>query len=365
MYKKINNIIFDKKFKFLKKYLKKNIFTNIILLLDVNTKNKCLNLILKKINFLKNYKIIIIKSGEKYKNINTCIKIWEKLISFKIDKNSIIINIGGGVITDIGGFISSLFKRGIKFINIPTTLLGMIDASIGGKNGINFKNLKNEIGIIKNPILIIINYLFIKTLPKKEIFSGLGELLKYGLIFNKKYWYFLKKINFNNYNDINWNKIIYKAVFIKNKIVNKDPEEILGFRKILNFGHTIGHAIESFFLYKKKYISHGKSISLGMLCESWISKKINNLKNKEYIEIYNEIIKYYKIIKIKEKYFNKIINFIKNDKKNYNNNIYFCLLKKIGKCSFNKKVNKDLILMSLKNMNKIYYFKKKKKNDKR
>ncbi|WOX79384.1 3-dehydroquinate synthase [Candidatus Shikimatogenerans bostrichidophilus] len=349
MYKNIYiNNIFNK----LSKYLKKKYISKLIILLDKNTKKYCLKYLLNNINFVK-IKIIVIKNGEKNKNIYTCIKIWKKLIIYNIDKNSIIINLGGGVITDIGGFIASLFKRGLKFINIPTTFLGMIDASIGGKNGINFYNYKNEIGIIKNPIMILIDFNYLKTLPKNEILSGLGELLKYGLIYNKKLWNILKKINFNNYKNIPWKLIIKKAILIKTKIVDKDPEELLGLRKILNFGHTIGHAIESFFLYKKKKITHGEAISLGMICESWISKKINNLKKKEYKDIYKTILKYYKIRKIYKKNFNKIYNFIKNDKKNYNNNIYFSLLEKIGKCSYNKKVNKKLILMSIEKMNNI------------
>ncbi|WGH27105.1 MAG: 3-dehydroquinate synthase [Candidatus Shikimatogenerans bostrichidophilus] len=363
---KINNIYIEKKFIILNNFLNKNKYniSKVILLLDNNIKKYYLKYFLKKISILKKSKFIIIKSGEKYKNIKTCIKIWKKLILFKIDKKSIIINLGGGVITDLGGFVSSTFKRGIKFINIPTTLLGMIDASIGGKNAINFYNFKNEIGIFNNPILIIINKNFIKTLPKNEILSGLGELLKYGLIYDKKYWNFLKKIDFNNYKNIKWDKIIYKAILIKKKIIDKDPYEKLGIRKILNFGHTIGHSIESFFLSKNKKITHGEAIALGMICESWISKKIKKLNNNEYEEICNIILKYFKIKIIKEKYFNKILNYIKNDKKNYNNNIYFSLLNNIGKCSFNKKINKTLILNSIKQMNKIYFLKKKKKNEK-
>ncbi|WGH25713.1 MAG: 3-dehydroquinate synthase [Candidatus Shikimatogenerans bostrichidophilus] len=350
--KKNDYIIINDNFKYLYNFLKKNNFYNIIILLDNNTKKFCLNYIINNLSILKKSKIIEIKNGENHKNIYTCIKIWEKFIKYKIDKNSLLINLGGGVITDLGGLIGCLFKRGIKFINIPTTLLGMIDASIGGKNAINFNNFKNEIGIIKNPVITLIDLFFLKSLPKKEIFSGLGELLKYGLIFNKNFWNIVKNINFKK--KIFWVKIIYKAILIKKKIVDQDPEEIFGIRKILNFGHTIGHAIESLFLYKKKYISHGEAISLGMICESWISKKINNLSNKEYKEICNVILKFYKIKKIKKKYYNKIINFIENDKKNYNKKIYFSLLSKIGKCTYNKEVKKKLILISIDKMNKLY-----------
>ncbi|WGH27618.1 MAG: 3-dehydroquinate synthase [Candidatus Shikimatogenerans bostrichidophilus] len=356
-YNNLDYIFFDKDFiKLYNFFKKKKNITNIVILLDNNIKKYCLKFLLKKVKLIKKSKIIRINSGENKKNIFICIKIFKIFNKLNVDKNSILINFGGGVITDLGGFIGSIFKRGLNFINIPTTLLSMVDASIGGKNGINFNNYKNEIGLINNPIMTLINTNFIKTLPKYEIFSGLGELLKYGLIYDKKYWNFLKKKNFLNFNKIFWDNIIYKAILIKKKIVDKDPKELLGIRKILNFGHTIGHAIESFYLYKKKKISHGKAISLGIICESWISKKINNLKKKEYIEICNIITKYFKIKKIiKKKNFNYLYKIIKKDKKNFNKNIYFSLLRKIGKCDFNKKVNKKLIYKSIKKMNNFFF----------
>ncbi|MDH3004323.1 MAG: 3-dehydroquinate synthase [Candidatus Shikimatogenerans sp. JK-2022] len=353
MHKKINNIIISNNFLIFNKYISKIKISKIIILLDNNIKKKCFKKISNYIpnKFKKNIKIINILSGEKYKNLNTCIYIWKKLIKYNIDKHSLLINLGGGVITDLGGFVGSLFKRGIRFINIPTTLLGMVDASIGGKNGINFYKLKNEIGVINNPIKIFINYDFLSSLPKKEILSGFGEILKYGLIYDKKFWNYIKKINLNKIN--NWGKIIYKAVKIKNQIVKKDPEELLGIRKILNFGHTIGHAIESLFLLKKKKITHGESIALGMICESWISKKKKYLSYSEYKEISNTILSYYKIKFIKKKFFNYIISLIKNDKKNFNNKIYFVLLKKIGLSVYNIKVNKKNIIKSIKVMNNL------------
>ncbi|WGH25349.1 MAG: 3-dehydroquinate synthase [Candidatus Shikimatogenerans bostrichidophilus] len=354
MEKKINNIIISDSLKNLSIYLNNNKFSNLIILLDINIENKCLDLLYKDVPILKLKKTIIIKilSGERYKSLKTCIKIWKIFIKKNIDKKSLLINFGGGVVTDLGGFIASLFKRGINFINVPTTLLGMVDASIGGKNGINFYKYKNEIGVINNPIYTIINYRFLDSLPKKEIYSAFGEILKYGLIYNKKYFNYIKKIKI--YGIVNWVKIIYIAVKIKNKIVDKDPKEILGIRKILNFGHTIGHAIESLFLLKKKIITHGEAISLGMICESWISKKVNNLSNKDYKTICKVILSFFKIRKIKKKYFKYILKIIKNDKKNYNNKIYLVLLKNIGSASYNHEVHEKLIIKSIKKMNDLY-----------
>ncbi|MDH3004594.1 MAG: 3-dehydroquinate synthase [Candidatus Shikimatogenerans sp. JK-2022] len=355
---RIDNIIINNNFIKLNNFLNKPNISKIVILLDNKIKKFCLNILYKYLskNIKKKITLINISFGEKNKNLKTCIYIWRILIKKKIDKNSIIINLGGGVITDLGGFISSLFKRGIKFINIPTTLLGMVDASIGGKNGINFLKLKNEIGIIKKPINIYINYKFLKTLPDKEIISGFGEILKYGLIYDKKYWNYIKKINIHNIEKIknkDWKRIIYKAVEIKNKIVKKDPFELLGYRKILNFGHTIGHALESFFLLKKHPITHGEAILLGMICESWISYKKGMLKEKEYKEILSTILKFVKIKIIKKKYFKNILDFIGNDKKNLNNKIYFVLLNKIGASKFNIIINKNLIKKSIINMNNL------------
>ncbi|WGH25587.1 MAG: 3-dehydroquinate synthase [Candidatus Shikimatogenerans bostrichidophilus] len=350
--KKIKNIILSNNFNYLQKYIIKKKINNIILLLDKNIKRLFLSYFLKKNKLIKNIKIIVISPGEKEKNLKISIKIWKKFIKYKIDKNSLLINLGGGVITDLGGFVGFLFKRGIRVINIPTTLLGMIDASIGGKNGINFLNYKNEIGIIKEPEIILINTFFLKTLPLNEKYSGYGELIKYSLINSKKLWNIIKKINIEKKKK--WDKIIYKAVKIKLKIVKQDPEEYIGIRKILNFGHTIGHAIESFFLKKNKPISHGKAISLGIICESWISKKKGKLSKKEYKDIYKYIKKKYKFKPIKDKYFNNILKYIKNDKKNNNKKIFMVLLKKIGKPIFYKNIKKSLIIKSLKKLNNLF-----------
>ncbi|MDH3004970.1 MAG: 3-dehydroquinate synthase [Candidatus Shikimatogenerans sp. JK-2022] len=351
-----------KKINFLNKYLKNKKKNKILFFLDKNIKKFCFNYLINKIKIFKKKKIKIIKipSGEKYKNLKICIKVWKILIKKKFSKKDFLINLGGGVITDLGGFIGNLYKRGLNIINIPTTLLGMVDASIGGKTGINFKNLKNEIGLIKEPKMTLIDINFLKTLSKKEFFSGFGEIIKYGLIYSLKYWNFLKKINFKFFKK-KWKKIIYKAIKIKKKIVKKDPEEKLGKRKILNFGHTIGHALESFFLYKKKPITHGKAIVFGILCETWISTKILKFEKKKFKEIYKFILKNYSLKPIKKKYFKIIIYFIKNDKKNYNNEINMVLLKKIGFSTYDNKIKKNLIIKSLKKMN---YLLKKNKNEK-
>ncbi|WP_259286422.1 3-dehydroquinate synthase, partial [Candidatus Karelsulcia muelleri] len=291
------------------------------------------------------YYLINLFSGEEEKNIDTCKNIWKKLIKLNADRNSIVINLGGGVITDMGGFACSVFKRGLNFLNIPTTLLSMIDASIGGKTAINFFSLKNEIGLFNDSKIILIDKNYLKTLSEDEIKSGFSEILKYGLIYDINLWNLLKIIVFSKMKD----EIIYKSIIRKSNIIEKDYKE-KGLRKILNFGHTIGHAIESYFIYNlNKRLSHGHSIAIGMICESWISYKMKIIKKTEFEEIYNVFSILYKKIKIYNSDLYKILYFMKHDKKNKNKKIKFSLIKEIGYCLYNIEVDYELIKESLKN----------------
>ncbi|WP_185862259.1 3-dehydroquinate synthase [Blattabacterium cuenoti] len=330
----------EKAYKILKNYLLNKVedIKNTFILVDDVTYKYCIPILFSRINFLKESNIIKIKSGEKEKNIHTCIHICKYLDKFKATRKSLIINLGGGVITDIGGFVASIFKRGICFINIPTTLLGMVDASIGYKTGVNLDYIKNEIGSFYIPEFLIIDINFLKTLPKKEILSGMAEMLKHGLIADINFWNKMNKIKNVTEIDINqWNNLIHQSIFIKQKIVDQDPKE-KGLRKILNFGHTIGHALESYFMDKKK-ILHGIAVIMGIICESWISYKINGLSMDDYKEIKSTLFALYpmqkKIYNFSDLEVNKILMIMDHDKKNEKNKIQFSLLKKIGKCSYN------------------------------
>ncbi|XZQ51520.1 MAG: 3-dehydroquinate synthase [Candidatus Karelsulcia muelleri] len=335
-----------------KNFFLKN-FSKKILLVDNISKKNCLNYFLSKIDFLKKYYIINIPSGEEKKNIETCKVIWKKLLDINADRKSLFFNLGGGVITDLGGFACSVFKRGLNFINIPTTLLGMIDASIGGKTAINFLSLKNEIGLFNLPKGVIIDNNFLKTLSENDLKSGFAEIMKYGLISDINLWKKIKNLILKKKKLIYSYNLIINAIKIKNSIIEKDPLE-KGLRKILNFGHTIGHAIESYFIYNlKKKISHGHSLAIGMICESWISYKMKMITKKEFEEINMIISLLYENIKIYNSHISKIIDFMKHDKKNENNKIKFSLLKKIGYSIFNKEVDLFLIKKSFKKTNMI------------
>lgn len=315
-------------------------YNKIAILVDNNTK-----IVLPYITPLlqSNYIYIIeIKNGEKEKNINTCTYIWNKLIEYKINKNDLLINLGGGVITDMGGFVASTFKRGLDFINIPTSLLGMVDASIGGKTGINLENIKNNIGLFKEPVAVYCDKKMLKTLPNKELISGIGEVIKHALLFDKKYWEYIKNTKLNLWN---WDTIISKSIDLKNKVVLSDPLEN-NERKKLNFGHTIGHAIESYFIAKNKKLLHGEAVAIGIICESYISYLKNKLDYNNLEKITTFILSIFNKKNISSEY-DTLINLMKQDKKNNSDKINFTLLEEIGKSSIDNYIPVSSIVKSL------------------
>ena len=298
-------------------------FEKIAILVDENTKKYCLPLLLERCSLLEKSVIIQIDSGEENKNIQTCNTIWRSLIEHNFNRNSLIINLGGGMIGDIGGFVASTYKRGINFIQIPTTLLAMSDASVGSKLGINFMHNKNQIGLYNNPLQVLINIEFLKTLPRNQLLSGFSEIIKHALIADKNYWDLLIKTSFDN---LNWEDIIIRSVEIKNKIVMKDPFEN-DERKKLNFGHTFGHAIESYYLEKSKPILHGEALALGMILEIKMSQIPNYERIINFIKTHLNIPNNPKISELKK--------WLINDKKNTGDKINFTLLKSIGESSIN------------------------------
>jgi 3-dehydroquinate synthase len=322
--------------------LSKEKLSNICVIVDENTKEYCLPILEKY--FDHKISTILIHSGEENKTISTCQEIWSKMMDMKLGRNSLVINLGGGVIGDMGGFCASTFKRGMRFIQIPTTLLSQVDASVGGKLGIDFKGVKNSIGIFNDPECVFIHPLFLETLPQREIRSGFAEIIKHCLIADKVEWQNI--LTFSDLKDINWADIIYRSVQIKQRIVIADPYE-KGIRKALNFGHTIGHAIESVFLEKKAPLLHGEAIAIGMICEAFISSKKINLFKIKLDEISNFIIKIYGKIELNKSDYSQMINLMRNDKKNENENINFSLISSIGDVEVNQTASKELIVESL------------------
>jgi 3-dehydroquinate synthase len=328
-------------------YLVPSHYSKIFIIVDDNTSQYCLPHLLNNLATEIEIEIIELESGEVHKNIATCTEVWAALSELGADRKSIIINLGGGVISDLGGFVACTFKRGIDFINIPTTLLSMVDASIGGKNGIDLGNLKNQIGIIREPKAVIVDTEFLSTLSQREMRSGLAEMLKHGLIFDKNYWDKFK--NLNNLNTDDLNELIHQSIQIKNTIVCEDLSEN-GIRKALNFGHTLGHAIESYFLENenKPNLLHGEAIAVGMILESYISKEKNFLTHEEYQEIKYIINDIYERIEFDKNDMNQIIDLLIYDKKNEFGVVQFALLERIGKIKINQEVNNELIFSAFK-----------------
>ena len=329
----------------LNKFIEENNYSNIFILTDTNSNEFCLPKFLPFLATEKTIEIIEIEAGESEKNINTCVEIWNILTELGGDRKSILINVGGGVITDIGGFVASTFKRGFDFIHIPTTLLAMVDASVGGKNGVDLGNLKNQIGVINVPKMVLVDTEYLATLPQNEMRSGLAEMLKHGLIFDTQYWAQFKNINEVAFAD--FDTLIYRSIEIKNEIVMQDPTEN-GIRKALNFGHTLGHAIESYFLENenKKTLLHGEAIAIGMILESYISWQKKLLSATQYLEIKNAINAVFETIIFEESDIKPILDLLIHDKKNEYGKIQFALLDGIGNIKINQEVENELIIKS-------------------
>ncbi len=333
-------------------YQKLNIYlieynpSTIFILVDENTNEHCLPILLQTLENRNRIEIIEIEAGEKFKNLDTCIGVWNALTELGGDRKSFMINLGGGVITDLGGFVASAFKRGISFVNIPTTLLSMVDASVGGKTGVDLGVLKNQIGLFSNPEMVIIDSSYLETLNAREMRSGMAEIIKYGLTYDVKLWNEVIKVKSNNLNDIK--KLIYRSIEIKNEVVLEDPKEA-GLRKILNYGHTLGHAIESYFLESesKENLTHGEAIAIGMITETFISEKLLNFPTELTLNIKKEILNIYGNIVIEESDYEGIIQLLVHDKKNVEGRVNFVLLSDLEHYKFDCNVDKDLIIAAL------------------
>ncbi|MEJ6979368.1 3-dehydroquinate synthase [Pedobacter sp. P351] len=337
------SVFFDNKLSDLKSFLDTSSYSKVFFLTDLNTSEHCMPVIGKYLPHLENYDIIEVDPGEENKNIDYCIGVWRMLLDFGADRNSLLINLGGGVVTDMGGFAASTFKRGIDFVQIPTTLLSQVDASVGGKTGIDLGSVKNIIGTFTQPKAVFICREFLNTLDKRQMVSGFAEIVKHGLIADKSYFEKIKVADLTNLSE----EIIYHSVEIKNQVVTTDPFE-KGLRKTLNFGHTIGHAIETYSLKTdKKPLLHGEAIAIGMICEGYLSHKYNALSGEELNELITFIRAVFPDYSFSKVIYEEVIEYMKNDKKNLQGQIGFALLSEIGKCNFNIYLKEEQIIESL------------------
>ncbi len=325
-------------------------FNRIIVLVDDNVKKHCLPVFTNILNEIEVSGVIEIQSGEANKNMEQAIHIWEALTALNVDRDALLINLGGGVVSDIGGFAAATYKRGINFINYPTTLLGMIDAAIGGKTGVDFKGFKNQVGLFTDPVSVIVDPIFLQTLDELQWQSGYAEVLKYALIMDRELW---RSLNTKGYGDVEeWNSVIIRAAKDKIDIVRYDAFE-KGMRKNLNFGHTIGHAFESYFLKSGQPITHGKAIAAGMICESWISHQLFGDDCVALAEIEAMIDLSFPRLELSAANIPVLLELMRQDKKVREGKLQFSLIKKIGKAVHNIEVETNLVIDSI-----MYYISK-------
>ena len=339
----INPVLYGENgFSKLNEFLKEEKPSKIFILVDTNTQTHCLSKFMQKLETGISTEVIEIEAGEEFKNLETCQGVWNVLSELEADRKSLMINLGGGVVTDLGGFVASTFKRGIKFINIPTSLLAMVDASVGGKTGVDLGNLKNQIGVINLPEMVLIDSDFLTSLSAQEMRSGLAEILKHGLIADEAYW---KKVSdLSNLDLSDLDGIIKTSVDIKAEIVKKDPFE-KDLRKTLNYGHTLGHAIESYCLTHsgRQKLLHGEAIAAGMILETYISSKLKDFPQDKLEMIAKVIKEMYGKESFSAEDIHEIKALMKFDKKNERGNINFVLLTDIGEAVIDVIVPDDLI----------------------
>lgn len=336
--------ILNDNFSQLNTLLHEKTFSKIFILVDENTHEYCLPILLGNMETDLGFEILEIEAGEEMKNIQTANQLWEILTEMQADRKALIINLGGGVITDMGGFVASTYKRGIQFINIPTTLLSMCDASIGGKTGIDLMHYKNMVGTFAFPEQIFIYPKFLETLPFKELRSGFAEMLKHGLIADQAHWNQLIKISKLDVEAVTPH--IQTSMDIKQAVVEKDFHES-NIRKTLNFGHTIGHAVESLCLQQGNPILHGEAVAMGMISEAHLAYLENLISEEDSKAIIENIQRYYPYLDISDFKDEDITALLLNDKKNIDSKINFSLLSGIGSCTYDHQCSQKNILDSL------------------
>lgn len=315
-------------------FLKQKNYSAIAVLADSNTRRFCYPAVK---NFLPKHKIIAIRAGEEFKNLAACETVWQALTDAQFDRHALLIDLGGGVIGDLGGFCAATYKRGIDFIQIPTTLLSQVDASVGGKLGIDFHGFKNHIGVFKLPEAVLIDTVFFQTLPESELRSGFAEIIKHCLIADAAKWNIIRRRDLAQQD---WNDLVAHSVAIKKNIVEQDPNE-RGIRKVLNFGHTLGHALETHFLADpKRRLLHGEAIAAGMIAEAFIAQRKGLIQTGLLEQIEEYLFSIYGRVTITDADLEPVLALTLQDKKNRNGQVRMALLDGPGSCTYDVSVTK-------------------------
>ncbi|MBR4590559.1 MAG: 3-dehydroquinate synthase [Bacteroidaceae bacterium] len=320
-------------------------FDKVFVLTDENTNKYCLPVI-KDVESVKDATVIVIPSGDDNKNLDSLSHVWQQLTKGGATRHSLLVNIGGGVVTDLGGFAAGTFKRGIRYINIPTTLLSMVDASVGGKTGINFEGLKNEIGVFCDPMRVILDTQFLKTLDTDNFLSGYAEMLKHGLLSKSDMLEELLAYDMDKMDLQLLDKMIKRSIGVKKSFVQRDPHE-KNIRKALNLGHTVGHAFESFAMEKKSPVLHGYAVAWGIICELYLSVAYFNFPSELMHRVVKFITEHYGKMNISCDDYERLFEYMTHDKKNMGDKIQFTLLSNIGSVRINRTITKEQIFESL------------------
>lgn len=321
-------------------FLSKKNYSQLAVLADHNTARLCYPLLAPT---LPRHTLMQVPAGEEAKTLDTCITIWQQMTDLALDRHAALIVLGGGVLGDMGGFCAATYKRGIDFILVPTTLLAQTDASIGGKLGVDFNSFKNHIGVFQQPALTLLYSGFLKTLPQEELRSGFAEIIKHCLISDREMW---MVISGRSLQEQDWDALVKHSVKFKAWVTTEDPKE-KGLRKILNAGHTIGHAVESYLLEAGSRILHGEAIAIGLIAEGHIGLKRGFLEERELSEIWKYIVKVFGKVSLTEEQIAAAARLTVQDKKNKGNKILCVLPDGIGKAQWDVEISEEDVKQAL------------------
>lgn len=316
-------------------------YDGLFVLCDENTDKYCYSKI-EKIPEIQLAKKLVIPAGDDNKKVESLSNVWKFLSDNKANRKSLLINLGGGMLTDLGGFAAATFKRGIRFINIPTTLLGAVDAAVGGKTGINFNGLKNEVGSFAPAVAVFIDANFFISLDHTNLLSGYAEMLKHALLSSSKELNKIISFDLNKVDYKELNQLLFESVLVKERIVQEDPQE-QGIRKALNLGHTFGHAFESLSYEINKPIPHGYAVAWGIICELYLSFIKLNFNHKDLRRIFSFIKENYSVFNISCDQYKRLYELMLHDKKNEASMINFTLLKSVGEIEINQTASRKEI----------------------
>ncbi|MDD3507328.1 MAG: 3-dehydroquinate synthase [Parabacteroides sp.] len=328
----------------LQNFLQSVKYDKLFVLTDSNTLELCLPM-LKEVPQLQGAPVITVEAGDTNKNIEQVTAIWMRLCNEGASRNSLLLNVGGGMITDMGGFVAATFKRGIHSVNVPTTLMASVDAAVGGKTGINFNGLKNEIGSFYPPLCVLIDSSFLKTLDRDNLLSGYAEMVKHALISNMETYRAILSFDLDRVDYTLLNQMVAQSVAVKERIVEEDPKE-MGIRKALNLGHTVGHAYESLSFRKGRPVLHGHAVAAGLVSELYLSYKKCGFPMENLSQVVYYLKKYYPPFFFNCDDYEALYELMTHDKKNEGGIINFTLLSQVGEVQINQSVTKEKVLES-------------------